>query len=104
MIKKHEKIIKFVLNKHPDTKDNDQKLTSFIWFYDLGREKVEKMSAWDLLTKFSRDELPNPTSIRRCRKKIQEHNPEYRGEKWEIRQRHTGKVKKELKEWNGELF
>ena len=104
MIKKLEDRVRNILNKFPETRDNDEQLVSFVWWYHLGTERVKKMSGWELLTMLSRKELPNITSIERCRRKIQEHDADLRGDKWEDRQRHSKAIKKELKEWNGTLF
>ena len=104
MIKKLEERIKFILTKHPETKDNDPMLTSLIWFYDLGRDKIKKMSAWELMTMLSKGKLINPRSIRRCRCKIQEQNAEFRGEKYKERHRLELEVKNEIKNWPGKLF
>ena len=104
MIKNLEERIKFVLSKHPETKDNDPMLTSLIWFYDLGRDKIKKMSAWELMTMLSKGKLINPRSIRRCRCKIQEQNAEFRGEKYKERHRLELEVKNEIKNWTGKLF
>ena len=104
MIKKLEEKVEFILNKYPETKDNDQMLVSLVWMHHLGRDRAKELSAWDLLTMLSRKELPNIVSIWRCRQKLQEHNEQLRGEKWEDRQKHSKTVKKEIKEWNGTLF
>jgi hypothetical protein len=42
--------------------------------------------------------LPSSESIRRCRQKLQELNPELRGELWDKRHQMQTQVKEELKE------
>ena len=104
MIKNLEDKIRDILIKHPETKDNDQMLVSLTWFYHLGRDTVKSLSAWDLLTKLSKNKLPNAESIRRCRQKLQEHNDELRGKKYNERHQLECEVKQEIIEWTGELF
>jgi len=104
MIRNKEDAVREILLKYPETRDNDQMLISFFWTFHLGVEKVKNMTAWELLTMISRKELPNIVSIRRCRQKLQEHLPELRGEKWDDRQKHSKKVKEEIREWRPTLF
>tara|TARA_Y100000593_G_scaffold95130_1_gene200443 strand:- start:13973 stop:14290 length:318 start_codon:yes stop_codon:yes gene_type:complete len=103
-IRNTEDKVKAMLQKHPETRDNDQKLVSFVWAYFIGFDRCKEMTAWELLTMISRKELPNIVSIWRCRQKLQEHLPELRGEKWEERQKHSKKTKEEIKEWKPTLF
>ena len=72
MIRNTEDKVKAMLQKHPETRDNDQKLVSFVWAYFIGFDRCKEMTAWELLTKLSRKELPNFESIRRSRQKLQE--------------------------------
>ena len=104
MIKNLEDKIRDILIKHPETKDNDQMLVSLSWFYHLGRDKVKSLSAWDLLTKLSKNKLPNAESIRRCRQKLQETDESLRGEKYKERHKLELEVKEEIKNWTGRLF
>ena len=104
MIKKLEDKIRDILIKHPETKDSDQMLISLTWFYHIGRDTVKSLSAWDLLTKLSKNKLPNAESIMRCRRKLQEHEKDLRGEKYEERHNLEVEVKEEIKNWTGRLF
>ena len=104
MIKNLEDKVRDILIKHPETKDNDQMLVSLSWFYHLGRDKVKSLSAWDLLTKLSKNKLPNAESIRRCRQKLQETDESLRGEKYKERHKLELEVKEEIKNWTGRLF
>jgi hypothetical protein len=49
------------------------------YFAFLMQGKIEQMSATDFLKLFSQGKLPHTESIRRCRQKLQEENPELRG-------------------------
>ena len=104
MIKNLEDKVRDILIKHPDTKDNDQMLVSLIWFYHLGRDEVKSLTAWDLLTKLSKNKLPLMESIVRCRRKCQEVDESLRGKKYKERHKIELEVKEEIKNWTGELF
>ena len=102
MIKNLEKRVTYWLKERPETRDNDQKLAACIWTFDIGSAEVcKKMSAWEFLEKFAKNKYTNPDSISRCRQKVQEHNAELRGKKWEKRQNNAkNNVKEEIKNWN----
>ncbi len=102
MIKNLEKRVTYWLKEKPETRDNDQKLAACIWTSDIGNAEICKnMSAWDFLLKFAKNKYTNPDSISRCRQKVQEHNAELRGKKWEKRQNNAkNNVKEEIRNWN----
>ena len=100
MIKNLEKRVKFYLKKYPDCRDNDSQLLAAIWNDFLGGHiRTNERTAWELLCLLAKKELPNPVSIWRCRQKVQQHNAELRGKKWEDRQSHAKSVKKEIVDW-----
>lgn len=96
---KYTKILDVVtelLNKNPHLRDSDRKLVSTVWWKHIG-EPVEWLNGMDILKMYADGDLPDVDSITRCRRKIQEHNVELRGEKWkERRTKLQDKVKKEL--------
>lgn len=88
-------IVKSLLNKHPKLRDNDNKLLATVWYHKM--EKIEE-SVIDFLHILAEGELPSSESIRRCRQKLQELNPELRGELWSKRHKMQKQVIDELKE------
>jgi len=88
-------IVKSLLNKHPKLRDNDNKLLATVWYHKM--DKIEE-SVVDFLHILAEGELPSSESIRRCRQKLQELNPELRGELWNKRHQMQKQVKDELKE------
>ena len=105
MIRALEDKVRGVLLSHPESRDNDQLLVSIIWMNDVGGpDNCKAMSAWELLKLNSRKKLSNIVSIWRCRQKLQELYPELRGDKWDDRQKHSKKVKNEIKKWKPTLF
>jgi len=84
--------VKTFLLKYPKTRDDDEYLIKLIWYFSCS--EPEKMTAMELL----KMDLPKTESIVRARRKLQQENPELRGEKYEDRKNYTKKVKSELRE------
>tara|TARA_R100000664_G_scaffold8345_1_gene13799 strand:+ start:970 stop:1305 length:336 start_codon:yes stop_codon:yes gene_type:complete len=96
--KLNEKITK-LLKEKPETRDNDQLLQALIWIKEF-RKKYPKGTDDQLvkfLTIYSKRKLSNPSSIKRCRAKIQELNKDLRGKTYDKRHQSTTAVKNELK-------
>jgi hypothetical protein len=79
-------------------REDDNRLIVSIWAHQLGDDKVNEMSAIDLLNMISEGKLPNPESIRRIRQKLQELYPKLRGKNYKNRLEEQAKVKEELKQ------
>ena len=92
-----------LLNKHPQLRDSDDKLTATIWYHHI--DNVKSITGMQLLHKFAKGDLPSYESISRCRRKVQEEKPELRGKQWEKRHQKNiqNKVKNELKEIGAKL-
>ena len=109
-IKNVKKKVTEVLEKHPQSRDNDMSLLAIVWNDQLGGKIItEDMTAFELLCLLSRKELANPVSLWRCRQKVQEENESLRGDKWKARQEHSKNVVEEIRSWDvpdnqGELF
>jgi len=78
--------VKYWLEKFTHLRDNDYRLCSNIWHeefktYDINGDS----SAQDFLKIYSLGKLTSAPSIKRARAKLQEENPELRGEKYYIR-------------------
>lgn len=81
----HDKVEKLLIYKE-QTRDCDNTLIACFWAYEIGQDRLNEMTAKDLLRSISDGDLPSSESIRRSRQKIQEHQPELRGKKYEARQ------------------
>ena len=100
-IKNVKKKVTKVLQKHPQSRDNDMSLIAIVWNEQLGgRDVTDTMTAFELLCLLSRKEISNPVSLWRCRQKVQEENESLRGEKWKARQEHSKNVKEEIRTWD----
>mgnify|MGYP000701637090 CR=1 FL=1 len=85
-MKTKDKVIKWIV-KYPTLRDDDNRLCCNIW--------AEEMSALGLgdidvpyikfLELYSANKLTSAPSIKRARAKLQEEEPKYRGEKYNLR-------------------
>tara|TARA_R100001082_G_scaffold106772_1_gene79958 strand:- start:3904 stop:4206 length:303 start_codon:yes stop_codon:yes gene_type:complete len=88
-------IVSNLLMNHPHLRDDDNKLLATVWYHKM--DKIEE-PVMDFLHVLANGELPSSESIRRCRQKLQELNPQLRGQLWNKRHQMQDQVKKELKE------
>ena len=83
-----------LLTKYPPLRDDDERLMANLWGNHLG--PLDNISGKDVICMLAKHKLPSYESVSRCRRKIQQTNPELRGEKWTERQRRAKKIKKEI--------
>lgn len=94
-IKKVGDLVMSLLKNDKRYRDSDKKLSAKIWAIQYGgMEKLKEMSAFDFLCEYVKDEtnLISQESIGRARRKIQEENPELRGEKYTKKQEEQADV------------
>lgn len=89
--------VRELLIKYPQYKDNDSKLISAFYFLKYGGRKIfENKTAMQFLTDFANKKFPFPDTITRVRRKLQESEPELRGENYKKRHQHDAEVKKTI--------
>ena len=86
--------VELFLTKYPSLRDDDERLMANIWHSHIGN--LEDVDAKEILHMLAKHELPSYESISRSRRKIQELNPNLRGDKWIERQKRAKKIKKEI--------
>lgn len=79
--------VKFLLETNPALRDNDMKLIATYYFHEIGKEEIDSLNAYDLLTKISSSKITNFESIRRLRMQIQQHNEDLRGSEYKNRKK-----------------
>ena len=82
-INSQKELINQLLRQYPHLRDDDNKLIATIWKLEL---KSSSHTALEFLQLYADKQLTNAESIRRCRAKIQELNPNLRGVKYQGRQ------------------
>jgi len=79
--------VEFCLRQFPKLRDSDMAL----WIHIIRTEVDWKsMTAEQLLRSIAEEKVTNPESVRRCRQRLTEYNPELRGFSW--RKRHEKEV------------
>ena len=79
--------VRFLLQTNPALRDNDMKLIATYYFHEIGKEQIDSMNAYDLLTKISSSKMTNFESIRRLRMNLQQHDEELRGSEYKKRKK-----------------
>lgn len=95
-LKNAKKRITELLTLKPELRDSDERLIANLWYSQMGKERVNGMDAKEVLRLFSEGQLVSPETIRRCRQKIQEQNPELRGKSYKARQKKGVETKQEI--------
>ncbi len=109
MIKNLEPLIVNLLEHHKELRDNDYRLVANVYFKYLENIKhrfgdAEYQGVIQFLSMFAGGDFPNPGTITRCRRKIQELEPELRGKMYDRRHQQQTKVKKEMINWEQTAF
>jgi hypothetical protein len=79
--------VRFLLHTNPALRDNDMKLIATYYFHEIGKEQIDSMNAYDLLTKISSSKITNFESIRRLRMQLQQNDEELRGSEYKNRKK-----------------
>ena len=94
-IKTVKQRVTILLQGHPRLRDSDNKLIANYWHNELGSHDI---GVNEFLRRFSLGKFTSPESIRRCRQKIQEQNPELRGSSYGRRKTDAEIIKNEIHE------
>ena len=77
--------VEYWLRKHPYLRDNDNRLFANIWDKELEKFGIPRNVRKHVLEFIALGKLTPAPSIKRARAKLQEENPEYRGDKYDLR-------------------
>lgn len=94
-IKSMYDIVKILLQKNEDLRDDDNLLVSKIWAYtlvDMGYKPSEQNITL-FLNFYSTNQLPQADMITRARRKVQQECADLRGEKYEERHKEEKNVR-----------
>ena len=93
-IKKYEKRVSVILLNKPKARDCDYVLYAFVLLaYNVN---LNTLSTKDFLKGLNNKTYPSFEGIGRCRRKLQENHPEFRGTKWAARHAEQENVKTEI--------
>jgi hypothetical protein len=82
-----------ILTNNKESRDNWMLVVKQIHDIEMMTWGISKPDYYDALFSYK---LTNPQTISRIWRKIQEHNPELRGEEWEQRQQQGGQIAQEI--------
>lgn len=77
--------VEFLLTEFPHLRDSDERTIASFWYWELGADNIENMSAKELLQAYVDGRLTSAETIRRCRQKLQEQKVELRGSNYVVR-------------------
>lgn len=95
-IKKLEEIVVKVLLNCPQTRDDDKLLILKVWAWQNPQLRASDYSFTNFAINYLNGLYADSESITRARRKIQEKNPDLRGEKWSERHNEAELVRKEI--------
>ena len=93
-IKKIQKKVRAILERHNYTRDNDVYLCYHVWQNEIDTD-IDKISMGSFLAKWRKDQVTHPSAIMRARRKVQEEHKHTRGKLWYKRHKESNRVKKE---------
>jgi len=87
--------VKLLLVEHPSTKDNDNELVCWFWYYESKNENKD-FSFRDFLTEYKNNNYTNSDNITRVRRKLQEKEINLRGKTYNKRQNICSDLKNKI--------
>ena len=78
------------------SRDSDDKLVCNIWYNRIGKERLDNMSAMELMQIISEGKLPSYDNISRARRKLQEDHVHLRGESYKERHHQEASVRAKI--------
>ena len=87
--------VKLLLVEHPSTKDNDNELVCWFWYYESKNESKD-FSFRDFLTEYKNNNYTNSDNITRVRRKLQEKEINLRGKTYNKRQNICSDLKNKI--------
>ena len=95
-IKKLAPIVRRCLERVPECRDNDRLLFFQIWAYQNPKIRDVNFSVMQFAEGFLNGSYAEPSSISRCRQKLQELHPDLRGDLWDKRHNEGDETSKEI--------
>jgi hypothetical protein len=79
--------VEILLTRFPNLRDDDKLLVTKMWYFEMKKLNLEPNTAPIslFLTLYQQGQLSNADVVGRARRKVQELNPELRGNNWEER-------------------
>ena len=92
--------VKFILQRHKDTRDNDPLLVFKFWKDEFAKLypaiPFNQQSISNIFMHWNKKQLTHPSAIMRARRKVQEKHKDTRGKLWYKRHKEEEVVKEDL--------
>lgn len=88
-------VVKTLLEKEIDLRDNDDALVATIWNMEF--PNADKVSALHFMWAFVKGEVTNADTITRARRQVQMDNEALRGKTWKERHKDSSRFAQEIK-------
>lgn len=85
--------VKQLLENYPYLRESDNKLIASIWNSEIRQRGI---GATEFFRQFGNGRFTSPESIRRCRQKLQQDNPELRGQNRVFKMELAGEMKENI--------
>jgi hypothetical protein len=97
-VKTLQEKVKIMLTKYPEMRDSDKMLVTNFWYFELRRMgvDVDKAPISEFFAAYQSGVLSNADLITRARRKVQEENPDLRGDSWEERHKEARETRKTI--------
>ncbi len=90
--------VKHLLETQPKLRDDDAKLVATFQYYEIGKAKMDSITAMELLTMLAKNEVTYASSIDRARRILQHNHEHLRGENYALRHKEEKDVRSKIHE------
>lgn len=90
--------VKILLTKYPEMRDSDKMLVTNFWYFEFRKMgiDVENKPISEFFAAYQSGVIPSADLITRARRKVQEENPDLRGDSWEERHKEASETRKSI--------
>jgi hypothetical protein len=87
--------VKYLLEHHPATRDNDNILCTVYWRFEIGKE-MSNVDVVQLLSMVNNKTATAQSTILRCRRKVNQEHPHTRGESYRLRKENEAIIRENI--------
>ena len=88
--------IEYLLETKPHLRDCDSKLIATLYYFEIGKNKLDDLTGFDVLNLIAENKLTNSGSVIRVRRKLQVDNPDLRGLSYKKRHNESEHIRKNI--------
>jgi hypothetical protein len=96
-LKNNKDKVEYILKNNKRARDNDNYLVALFWYYENPKIMDNTITMHEFLRSFKNNMIVSPDIITRSRRKLQEFDPELRGENYNKRHKSAKYIKNNIK-------